>query len=76
MPPGQGDPALSNLVASGQVRSRDCVRVTHNRSAQALDFFREVHGWDDEESNQPSRDLERVIPHRAIADSGHLESAS
>jgi ATP-dependent Clp protease ATP-binding subunit ClpB len=47
---------LSNLIASGQVRSRDRVRVTHNRSAQELDFFREVHGWDDgwddEESNR------------------------
>jgi ATP-dependent Clp protease ATP-binding subunit ClpB len=45
---------LSNLIASGQVRSRDCVRVTHNRSAPELDFFREVHGWDEEE---PSRSL-------------------
>jgi hypothetical protein len=43
---------LSNLIASGQVRSRDCVRVTHNRSAQELDFFREVHAWDEEEANR------------------------
>jgi ATP-dependent Clp protease ATP-binding subunit ClpA len=43
---------LSNLIASGQVRSRDCVRVAHNRNAQELDFFREVHGWDEEESNR------------------------
>jgi ATP-dependent Clp protease ATP-binding subunit ClpB len=43
---------LSNLIASGQVRSRDCVRVTHNRSTQELDFFREVDGWDEEESSR------------------------
>ena len=43
---------LSNLMASGQVRSRDWVRVTHNQSAQELDFFREVQGWDDEESSR------------------------
>src|SRR6202142_1868411 len=43
---------LSNLIASGQVRSRDCVRVTHNQFAQELDFFREVHGWDEEESSR------------------------
>jgi ATP-dependent Clp protease ATP-binding subunit ClpB len=43
---------LSNLIASGQVRSHDCVRVTHNGSAQELEFFREVHGWDEEEANR------------------------
>jgi ATP-dependent Clp protease ATP-binding subunit ClpB len=43
---------LSNLIASGQVCSRDCVRVTHNQSAQELDFFREVHAWDEEETNR------------------------
>jgi len=46
------DPALSNLVTSGQTRWRDYVRVTHHRSAQDLDFFAEVHGWDDEGSDQ------------------------
>jgi ATP-dependent Clp protease ATP-binding subunit ClpB len=49
---------LSNLIASGQVRSRDCVRVTHNPSALELDFFREVHGWDDGWGDEePSRSL-------------------
>jgi ATP-dependent Clp protease ATP-binding subunit ClpB len=43
---------LSNLIASGQVRSRDCVRVTHDRSSQELDFLREVRGWDEEESDR------------------------
>ena len=43
---------LSNLIASGQVHSRDCVRVTHDQSAQELDFFREVDGWDEEESSR------------------------
>jgi ATP-dependent Clp protease ATP-binding subunit ClpB len=43
---------LSNLIASGQVPSRDCVRVTHDQSAQELDFFREVDGWDEEGSSR------------------------
>ena len=43
---------LSNLIASGQLPSRDCVRVTHDQSAQELDFFREVDGWDEEESSR------------------------
>jgi hypothetical protein len=34
------------------VRSRDCVRVTHDRSSQELDFLREVRGWDEEESDR------------------------
>jgi ATP-dependent Clp protease ATP-binding subunit ClpA len=49
---------LSNLIASGQVHSRDCVRVTYNRSAQELDFFRDVHGWDDRwDDEEPNRSL-------------------
>jgi ATP-dependent Clp protease ATP-binding subunit ClpB len=43
---------LSNLIASGQVRSRDCIRVSHNRSTQELDFFREVDAWEEEESSR------------------------
>jgi ATP-dependent Clp protease ATP-binding subunit ClpB len=43
---------LSNLIASGQVHARDCVRVTHNRSAQELDFFCDLGGWDEEESDR------------------------
>ena len=43
---------LSNLIASGQVRSRDCVRVTHNRSGRELDFFSEVRCRDEEEPNR------------------------
>jgi len=43
---------LSNPIASGQLRSRDCVRVTHNRRTQELDFFREVRGWGEEKSNR------------------------
>jgi ATP-dependent Clp protease ATP-binding subunit ClpB len=43
---------LSNLIASGQVHPLDCVRVAHNGSAQELDFFGEVHGCGDEESDR------------------------
>jgi ATP-dependent Clp protease ATP-binding subunit ClpA len=43
---------LSNLIATGQIRQSDCIRVTHSASAPILTFFRqagvfrsrEVHG--------------------------------
>jgi len=33
---------LSNLIASGQIRESDCIRVTHGAAAPALTFFREA----------------------------------
>ena len=33
---------LSNLIATGQVRGGDCIRVTHSASAPMLTFFREA----------------------------------
>jgi ATP-dependent Clp protease ATP-binding subunit ClpA len=33
---------LSNLIATGQIHHRDCIRVTHNSSSAALAFFREA----------------------------------
>jgi ATP-dependent Clp protease ATP-binding subunit ClpB len=33
---------LSNLIATGQIRHRDCIRVTHSPAASALGFFREA----------------------------------
>ena len=33
---------LSNLIATGQIRDRDCIRVTHSASAPVLSFFREA----------------------------------
>ena len=33
---------LSNLIATGQVRDGDCIRVTHSASAPMLTFFREA----------------------------------
>ena len=33
---------LSNLIATGQIHHRDCIRVTHSPAASALAFFREA----------------------------------
>jgi ATP-dependent Clp protease ATP-binding subunit ClpB len=33
---------LSNLIATGQIHERDCIRVTHNATAPILAFFREA----------------------------------
>ena len=33
---------LSNLIATGQIRHRDCIRVTHSAGAPLLAFFREA----------------------------------
>jgi ATP-dependent Clp protease ATP-binding subunit ClpB len=40
---------LSNLIATGQIRQSDCIRVTHSASAPILTFFREAkvfHSWE------------------------------
>jgi len=40
---------FSNLIATGQIRNGDCIRVTHNASAPILAFFREAkvfRSWD------------------------------
>ena len=33
---------LSNLIATGQIQHRDCIRVTHSPAAPVLAFFREA----------------------------------
>ena len=40
---------LSNLIATGQIHHRDCIRVKHSASARMLTFFREAEAfqsWD------------------------------
>jgi ATP-dependent Clp protease ATP-binding subunit ClpA len=34
---------LSNLMATGQIQSRDCVRITHDHNSPTLTFFREAN---------------------------------
>jgi ATP-dependent Clp protease ATP-binding subunit ClpB len=36
---------LSNLIMTGQIRHRDCIRVTHRASAPNLSFFREAEAF-------------------------------
>jgi len=37
---------LSNLMASGQIRHHDRIRVTHNGDSPSLTFFRETDTWE------------------------------
>jgi ATP-dependent Clp protease ATP-binding subunit ClpB len=37
---------LSNLMASGQIRHHDRIRVTHNGESPLLTFFRETDAWE------------------------------
>jgi ATP-dependent Clp protease ATP-binding subunit ClpB len=37
---------LSNLMATGQIRLGDCVRVSHSEGSPFLTFFREAHAWE------------------------------
>ena len=37
---------LSNLMATGQIRPGDCIRVTHSTAASALTFFREADAFE------------------------------
>jgi ATP-dependent Clp protease ATP-binding subunit ClpB len=37
---------LSNLMASGQIRHHDRIRVTHNGESPSLTFFRETDAWE------------------------------
>jgi len=36
---------LSNLIATGQIRQRDCIRVTHSTAAPILIFLRESEAF-------------------------------
>jgi ATP-dependent Clp protease ATP-binding subunit ClpA len=37
---------LSNLMATGQIRRGDCVRVSHSEGSPFLLFFREADAWE------------------------------
>ncbi len=37
---------LSNLMATGQIRCGDCIRVTHNEGSPFLMFFREAEAFE------------------------------
>jgi ATP-dependent Clp protease ATP-binding subunit ClpA len=37
---------LSNLMATGQIHSRDRIRVTHDDNSPTLTFFREAEDWE------------------------------
>jgi ATP-dependent Clp protease ATP-binding subunit ClpB len=37
---------LSNLMATGQIRRGDCVRVSHSEGSPFLMFFREAEAWE------------------------------
>jgi ATP-dependent Clp protease ATP-binding subunit ClpB len=42
---------LSNLMASGQIRQHDRIRITHNGESRSLTFFRETDAWETWKSN-------------------------
>ncbi len=42
---------LSNLMASGQIRQHDRIRITHNGESPSLTFFRETNAWETWKTN-------------------------
>jgi ATP-dependent Clp protease ATP-binding subunit ClpB len=42
---------VSNLMASGQIRPHDRIRVTHNGESGSLTFFRETDAWESWKTN-------------------------
>jgi ATP-dependent Clp protease ATP-binding subunit ClpB len=42
---------LSNLMASGQIRQHDRIRITHNGESPSLTFFRETDTWETWKTN-------------------------
>jgi ATP-dependent Clp protease ATP-binding subunit ClpB len=42
---------LSNLMASGQIRQHDRIRITHNGESGSLTFFRETNAWETWKTN-------------------------
>jgi ATP-dependent Clp protease ATP-binding subunit ClpB len=42
---------LSNLMASGQIRHHDRIRITHSDKSPSLNFFRETDAWETWKTN-------------------------
>ena len=58
---------MSNLIATGQIRGGDLLRVDYDEESQSLTFFK-----DDE--NMPAHIMARMIDTAAVASPGTLAS--